>query len=269
MKPLGAFMNFRFIPVFIEVLQGTIRNLGAALRMSWLWLLLLVPLKIAASLYLTRGMAPAPQDFALVPDLVFAAYWLVTLLAGASIAVNWHRFLLLDENVVERLRLDRPVWRYMGNGVLLILLMIPIFIVVVIPLFLLSNAVPLGGEPVRPSITLVLQVMLAMTLPIAIMERLSLKFPAIALGRDDYGFRDGWRDTRGNFLRIIGFTLLTMAVSSPMAILLNLLTPDMQESLLAALFHAVLSTAWGLFIALFALNTLTVFYAIFVKGVEV
>jgi hypothetical protein len=261
-------MNFLVIPVFIEVLRGTIANLGMALRISWPWLLLLVPLQVAFSLYETRGMSSAPQDVALVPHLVSTAYWLAAMLAGASIAVNWHRFLLLDEEATDWLRLDRPVWRYMWNGVLLILLMIPLFIIFFIPLFIFTDAVPPGGEPVRPSLFFVLETLLAMIVPMAILQRLSLKFPAIALGRDDYGFRDGWRDTRGNFLRIIGFTLLSSAASAPMTILLMLWRPDMQENLAAALLYAVLSTAWTLFMALFAINTLTVFYAIFVEGRE-
>ena len=240
-----------------------------AIRISWPWLLLLVPLQVAFSLNETPGMAPAPQDFALVPHLVSAAYWLAALLAGASIAVNWHRFLLLDEQLVERLRLDRPVWRYMGNGVLLILLMVPVSIVFIILLALLFDAVPLGGEAARPGLSFVLQTLLAMTVPMAILQRLSLKLPAIALGRDDYGFGDGWRDTRGNFLRIIGFTLLSSAVSAPMVILLTLWVPDMQENAAAALFQAVLATVWTLLMALFAINTLTVFYAIFAEGREV
>jgi hypothetical protein len=257
-------VNFRVIPVFIEVLGGTIANLGAAMRMSWPWLLLLLPLHLADLLYKSGDMASAQQSFSLSPAAVSLAYSLAALLAGSSIAVNWHRYLLLEEAAAERLRLDRLMWRYLGNAFLLLLPLALLMLVFVVPVFMVFEA-GLDGDAGKPSLAVELA-MVAMIVPFALLQRLSLKFPAIALGRRDYGFGDSWRDTRGYFLRIIGYTLLVSICSTPGSILFIHWTPDIHASLVSALFHALLYTAWTLFLALFTLNTLTVFYDIFAEG---
>jgi len=42
--------------------------------------------------------------------------------------VNWHRYILLDEvpHGMERLRLDATVWRYVGNILLIALILGPV-----------------------------------------------------------------------------------------------------------------------------------------------
>ena len=263
-------MSFRAVPVFFEILLGTVTHLGAAIRMAWPWLLLLVPLQIAVSLYQVGKTGSAPEDLALGNLIVSLAHLLIASIAGASVGVNWHRYLLLDEEAAVRLRLDGPVWRYVGNCLLLMLPLLILLLVFVTPLTLVLGVAFLGGEEsTAASVSLTLVMLLGTVVPIAVLQRLSLKFPAIALGRDDYGFRDSWHDTRGYFLPIIGFTLLTIALSVPMTVLFGLWVPDAQTGSVINLFHALLSTAWGLFMALFAINTLTVFYAIFVDRVEI
>ena len=227
-------MAFRAVPVFVEVLRGTIDNLGAAFRMAWPWLLLLVPLQIAAILYQARQTASAHEDWGLGTSLVSIGCMLIAFLAGASIAVNWHRYLLLDEEAAERLRVDRPVWRYIGNGLLLMLPLFILMIVFVTPMTVIFGLAFLEDELATADVWLTVAILLGTLVPLAVLQRLSLKFPAVAIGRDDYGFRDSWRGTRGYFLRILGFTLLSTALSLPAAVLFSLWTPDMQSGFLVA-----------------------------------
>lgn len=262
-------MTFRAVPVFIVVLRGTITNLGMALRMAWPWLILILPLQIAVIPYLTQKSGSAQADIARGSSLALVASLLITFLAAASVAVNWHRHFLMDEEAAQRLRLDRRVWHYFGNALLLSLRMLIPMITLVAFIRAVVGSGFLERESVAAKVSIALVTLLGMVLPIAILLRVSLKFPAVALGRDKYDFRYSWHDTGGYFLGILGFSLLTAVFSSPMTVLFNLWTPDVQSGLAVNIFHAALSTAWGLFLALFTINTMTVFYAIFVEGVEV
>lgn len=261
-------MGFRVVSVFLEVLRGTIANVGPAARMAWPWLLLLVPLQVAVNLNTLRDGSTA-DGASYGPLILSTAYWLVTLLAGASFAVNYHRLLLLEEETGDRLRLDRLMWRYLGNG---LLIMIPFFLllmVFLVPVMIVSGVFHTSEDTRAPDLSVSLGMSLSMIIPMAVLQCLSLKLPAIAIGRDDYSFADGWRDARGYFVQIIGFTVLTSVLAAPAGILISLWMPDVQSNLGAALLHALLSAAWTMFMTLFAITTLTVFYAVLAEGAEV
>ena len=111
-------------------------------------------------------------------ELVIAAFSLVIF---SSIAVNWHRYILLDEITASEkiFRLDRPVWNYAGPH----------------PVDHARNACPdphsldrLFGAPCQASAScLRFRFFVA---GIYIM-RMSVALPAIALERKDFGIYSG------------------------------------------------------------------------------
>ena len=73
-------------------------------------------------------------------ELVIAAFSLVIF---SSIAVNWHRYILLDEITASEkiFRLDRPVWNYAGRTLLIML-------ITLVPILILSTHFP--ACPAKP-----------------------------------------------------------------------------------------------------------------------
>lgn len=113
------------LPVFRTVgraYSALIENFGPALQVVWFW-----AIALAVVHWLWQALAPAwtqkPEqilslstDRALLLCLINFVFSLITLPAYASIAVNWHRFLLLGERPSASvfMRLDAPVWAYVG-----------------------------------------------------------------------------------------------------------------------------------------------------------
>ena len=101
-------------------------NIVYAFRISWPWYAVMAPIVIALILlanYLAGGNPEAGTGMTILIDLIRG---LVTMLAFASIAVNWHRYILLDEvpHGSEIFRLDDKTWRYFGNLLLLLLILL-------------------------------------------------------------------------------------------------------------------------------------------------
>src|SRR5262245_27411716 len=95
-------------------------NLRHAFRVSWPWLLILFLLGVIVVSIMTYA---GDQDF-IAGFLAVVAWTLVAMLAGAAIAVHWHRYVLLDEiaRLGDVLRLDNKTWRYFGNILLIALI---------------------------------------------------------------------------------------------------------------------------------------------------
>jgi hypothetical protein len=74
--------------------------------------------------------------------------------AFASIAVSWHRYILLDEmpQGLARLRADNTVWRYFGNTILIVLILfaalVPPMTVAGLMLSLMGNAGVIFALPI-------------------------------------------------------------------------------------------------------------------------
>lgn len=207
----------RKLPVFKAMghaIRSTTDNIGFAFHISWPWMLMLLPLNVATNLYLvlneleTAG-EPNPamlgKYFAVVTPLLLAS-----VVAYASIAVNWHRYVLLDEIAEgwQRLRIDSLAWRYIGNFILIFLVLmacaIPVGLAVALVSFL-ANAL-LGGEML--TILLIPSVVALYAFAFVASYRLMVKMPAIALGRSDFSMGDAWRATKGNSWRLLGLLIL-------------------------------------------------------------
>jgi hypothetical protein len=207
--PLGATISLSYATYFY--------NFADVLRASWLWLVLIAPLTgivgwLQASWFaeavasMKQGVIPSrPLELIVLGNLDS----LLLVVAGVSIAVAWHRRIILDEQpgFSGSNLTTKNFWRYVWVG-LAICLMIGIpLLAIVLPMFyfLLPSVVGGAGHPVLipgfaavPFIALFLLYLTAA----AIMLRLSLLFPARAAGDVALTFKETWDRTSGNAWRI-------------------------------------------------------------------
>jgi hypothetical protein len=117
----------------------------------------------------------------------------------ASIAVAWHRLILLSEEIPPKpyFRVDRIVMSYFLLGLLLDYT----FALAWLPLLFLA------GKKLLFFVFLILGI-LASVAAVYIGTRLSLLFPAKALGLGNITARDVWHKTQSNFWRLLGGGLL-------------------------------------------------------------
>src|SRR5512145_3345231 len=94
-------------------------NLGQLVRISWLWLLIMVPVYATAHWLVSFDWVWTAPDWAWmaprwVREIAPVTPFVVELPFLASIAVAWHRLVLRHESVSAPayLRLDRQVWHY-------------------------------------------------------------------------------------------------------------------------------------------------------------
>ena len=202
----------RKLPVFNALghaFRSTTDNIGFAFHTSWPRMLMLLPLNLAVNLYLAFNGMQDPQNFNAQSLLLIVPLAIASIVAYCSIAVNWHRYVLLDEVAEgrQRLRIDSLMWRYIGNAILIgLVLFAGGFVAILVFSFVgwaLSSAL---GEA-----SLIVIVPCAAALyayAIVSAYRLAVKLPSVALGRNDFSMGDAWRATAGNFWRILGLVLL-------------------------------------------------------------
>lgn len=206
MKPLPIW------DLVVASYSRVIKAFGYALRISGPWLVLLIVLTIlaaslagASSELIGNGMdAYMRSDVAIGYLLLTLLQVVVYALALASIAVLWHRMILLDEtsDASFPFRVDRPVWLYIGYGLLIMLLiMVPSIVV-----FGAASGLAILGGPLV-ILAVALGVIIYVLVLIATL-RLSIVLPAVAVGHEGFGLRDAWEATRGNGLRFLGASLL-------------------------------------------------------------
>jgi hypothetical protein len=190
-------------------------NFVEVLRTSWLWLAAAAALTALASRqqwsWMANFMANAksgtlphlvPRPFELIVLGNFAN--LLMLFAGVSIAVAWHRLMILGEhpgfsgdNV-----LTKNLWRYIGIGIAICLAVIVPAAAIVVPLTYLFPFKSAGGfSPVEFFILFPVLVVLY-AVGMSVILRLSLLLPAQAVGDLSLTFKQTWDRTRGNTWRI-------------------------------------------------------------------
>ena len=119
----------RKLPVFKALghaFRSTTDNIGFAFHISWPWMLMLLPFNVAINLYLAFNGMQDPQNLTAQSLLLVIPLAIASIVAYCSIAVNWHRYVLLDEVAEgwQRLRIDSLIWRYIGNAILIGLILI-------------------------------------------------------------------------------------------------------------------------------------------------
>jgi hypothetical protein len=187
------------------------------LRISWLWLLVvavLVGISISLNLsWLAEVVANSKPGMPLqisakpIKTIVFEDGSAVILfLAGVSIAVAWHRRLLLEEhrgfsgsNLVAG-----SLWRYAGMCIAICLIFVVPGLVIAVPTFVWVIPDMTDVPSANPSIIRVIILMLVAVefAAAAVILRLSLLLPARAVGDRHLTFKETWSRTRGNTWRI-------------------------------------------------------------------
>jgi hypothetical protein len=192
-------------------------NFSDVLRISWLWLAAVTPLwgaviwlsfslKANLAAGMKGGTPPSVETTMLTPLVI-----LVFTFAGASIAVAWHRRLILGEppgfsgsNVATK-----GLWRYVGIGFAIALIAFLPLLVVVLPIFILLSSV-ITGAVLRVAMFAAAVFLIYLT-AFAVFLRLSLLLPARAVGDLDLTFNETWKRTRGNTWRMLwGFVACTV-----------------------------------------------------------
>jgi hypothetical protein len=211
-----------------HMLSSTMNNLRFALIAQWPWMLILAVIigVFGASNAIPFGQ-PATELEAFFKEnpsqiVIFFLGGIVVLLtsflAFSSVAVAWHRYVLLDEvpQGLAKLRLDGTVWRYFGNLILLSLVVMVVMLpiaVVVVPLTSVSPII--GGIGFLAYLIVVL---------LPVINRLSIKLPAVALGRTDFRLGDAWAASANNWWQIIAVGFGVVAISWGVGLILELLS---------------------------------------------
>jgi hypothetical protein len=241
-------------------------NIAYAFRISWPWYAVFVPVVVALSTllgYATGGDPEANPAFALLINLAIA---ILTMLAFASIAVNWHRYILLDQVPGRRelFRLDDKTWRYFGNLLLISLVLVAAGIAIGLPLGLV------GGLLGALEAFMVLIVLAIIPVVGVLALRLGVKLPAIAVDRRDFLMRDAWTVSAGNNLAIFLIFLFEIVVALGAGLVLSL------TAFGANAIHEVLGLTVGFALQLlvnwiftiFSITILTSLYGFFVENRE-
>lgn len=197
----------------------TFRHLGDVLRIAWIWLIVLTVLVALTSAFFWPSHAAA-LDAGEPTSWVQRLTTTLSMAAGASIAVAWHRMLLAAEMPTGRyLRFDNVVWRYFLVGVAM---MAPFILIdLVMP--------PPGGDDEDAAMTVAAAARQAVPLGFAglaafVAIKLSLVLPAIALAQQPgITIRSAWNAARGNWWRLfLGYVLMALppllVVSVPAAL---------------------------------------------------
>jgi hypothetical protein len=212
-------------PVVSHMVKSTINNLGFIVRAQWPWMLIVGAIVMAAlrSFPEVAGATPEQSEAflrenpgALLQFFLFVLVaFIVGLIAFASIAVAWHRYILLDEvpQGLAKLRVDRNVWRYFRNLILITLLVIP----VMIPLLFLMAVF----QSISPFAAIAVAAVYMVVVVSPILYRVSIKLPAIALGRQDFGMGDAWNTSAGNWWQIGAVAIVVTVLSAVASLVLE------------------------------------------------
>lgn len=194
------------LPVFATVGRAygaALDNAASLVRVAWFWCLALLAVHALSALYLPTWMTNPAEIMRLDSRsllLVSAAglvNGLVILPILASIAVNWHRLLLLGEKPGPGafLRLDRLVWSYVWLAAMLVALRY----VMSLPQVMISLQHGPSGAHFGPEHAVALLLSLG---ALVLLPRLSLALPGIAIGDERVGLARGIEASRGNTWRL-------------------------------------------------------------------
>ena len=243
-----------------KAIQHAVRSVvsfaGVGIRFSLPWTAILFGLGLA-DLVTSGQTAEAAMSPGMRP-LEFASA-AVGLIGFCSIAVNWNRFVLRDEMPApgKILRLDEPVWRYAGNTLLLVLMAaVPVLAVALVTMLL----------PAAASLLTIPAAVLAGTFALV----LSIRLPAVALGRKDFGFKDAFTAAHDNFWPLMGIFLINVAIAlgAGFALILVATMAANISFMFGALVGLLLSLLFNVFYTLFSISIVTSLYGFFVEHRE-
>lgn len=214
------------------------------------WLPVIIALSVIE--YLSGPPQEDAAGFGMGEFMQFAST-AVALIIVSAMSVNWHRFILRDEPP-HGMRLDGLMLRYAG---MTILTMLPMLLPVLVMVFAIVFFPPLATVVGLP-------LLLATG---ALVTRLSIRLPAVALGERNFTFRDAWAASEGNFWSCLGVFLLNalillafLFVLSTVSSVLNAISPAFSMLVLV-----VAAGVLQLFYSLLNASILTSLYGYFVE----
>lgn len=235
--------------IFVHSVRQVFGNLGAALRVSLLPFALIVVIGLAAMALgmQTSGGMPMMPGAMLLPMLLIVVVYVVLMV---TIAVNWHRHILLAEPVgwLPLLR-GRQVLAYLGRLILVALVMVAVGVALFALVTLLT-----GQNPAAITV-LGVAVLLAM---LTLNWRLSAALPGAAVdgGR---GFAAALAATRGQWPTLLGLSAIYLAAAVALGMLVGLVAAIPLIGVLADL-----AANWvGMMVGLSVLTTL---YGHYIEG---
>jgi len=188
-------------------IAAVFRHFFFGLRLALSWLLLLSPLVVLVWAVAFRNGPPDWQALDGARIAAFAALGAGVLLASFSIAVNWHRRLLLGETPrrLQWVRLDGVTWRYVF-GFVLILAVLGIYAGATFGIATLAAPAvePQLGPAARP-LGIAIAVLLGLSALFTFYRLLSW-LAALAVDDRDYTLKAAWTATKKNRLAYLGFT---------------------------------------------------------------
>ncbi len=204
-----------------EAYALTFGNLGYLLRISWAWVVLMIPVSLAfyASTFWLRSHNSATESYfaSSIEDVLSTILFLPFL---ASIAVAWHRRLLVNEVWLGSvyLRFDGVVASYFGLSAMISILFPG-------PMIAFPSSVESKWQGL-----LLLVVALATGAGLFLGTRIWLALPARALGNSEITVRQAWRGSRGNVLRLIAGSFLCSLLMFVLVVLAAMFGPDLAKA---------------------------------------
>jgi hypothetical protein len=249
---------------------------AVAFRISWPWFALILVLAVILKYYFPQVQSPLSDN---EPPKVFGQSQssgadglisLVSLFAFSSIAVNWHRYILINEYPAENggIRWDNIVFRYVLKSFLIALLLIIAGLIIFFSVGILVAALKYDDHTSANLLT-ALMGLAGITLFIAL-NRLSVSLPGVALGRTDFGIKDALIATQGNVFNISGFLILYIIIVLLTATAVAILSVYIFEPLgtVGIVFSTTIDVASQWLITMLGIAVLTTLYGYFVEDRE-
>lgn len=202
-------------PLVIEAHRLFLVNLAALVRTAFTWICLF--LAIVAPLYWFLWPAEVASWNRPNAESLFLVFLTLAIstLAGSSLAIAWHRFILLGERLPGPgyVRLDGIVKTYFAVALIYTLWF-------TLPLLVLGRDTAYRGPSDFDTAIAITTLILAVWM----ITRLLMLLPAISLDRTDATMETAWLWSQGSFWRLLAGTILTSIV--PLSLLGAIIIAD-------------------------------------------
>lgn len=260
---------------FAHAMHSVRAHISVAFSMSLPWLVLLLAVVIGRYIYLQSALTGNQQQDAALALTTGIPLFLILTFAFCSIAVNWHRFVFMDEVArgADRLRTDSLVWRYFGNFLLITIILLLIVMLASLPLAVVLAVLQIPVEtlqnvaawpwPARIGVQFILACLVT-----SLFFRFAIKLPAIALGRKDFSLGNAWFATRGNTLSLLALAAYNMLTVFAAELVLELLAIGLSQlhQTVGEILTLVLGTVMQWLVAILGTTILTSLYGYFVEN---
>lgn len=194
--------NLPVVETVFDCYRLTFNDLIYGLKISWHWLLLMISIGVLTLMNLSNGYSWGIYVFG------FIAMAVVYVLAWLSIAVLWHRRLLLRESrgffAIELGRRSLLyIWRFVLIGLIMMVASLPFLLVSV------GSISRTGSAPTDTAqMTFLMQLLVLSLVTGLVGMRLGIALPAAAVDRKEIGLRGAWKASAGGSLRIAAILIL-------------------------------------------------------------